>query len=156
MPSILMMLPLGAAFNPLYIGLVAGLGGAIGEMTAYVIGYTGRGIWNDNPNYIKSYRMVEKVGYAHCVPFFRDPDAARSYGDRCRHPAFARLEILPPLLVGENHQIYHPGLCRILGMGRFYQKSKSAGIIINYHDCCFDRVMGVLAIGAGTGKFNLG
>jgi len=36
MPSILMIIPLGATFNPLYIGLVAGVGGAIGEMTAYV------------------------------------------------------------------------------------------------------------------------
>jgi membrane protein YqaA with SNARE-associated domain len=62
MPSILMMLPLGAAFNPLYIGLVAGLGGAIGEMTAYIIGYTGRGIWNDNPNYIKAVGWLKRWG----------------------------------------------------------------------------------------------
>ena len=41
MPSILMILPLGAIFNPLYIGLAAGLGGALGEMTAYIAGYTG-------------------------------------------------------------------------------------------------------------------
>ena len=62
MPSILMILPLGATFNPLYIGLAAGLGGAIGEMTAYVAGYTGRGIWHDNPNYLKAKGWLKKWG----------------------------------------------------------------------------------------------
>jgi membrane protein DedA with SNARE-associated domain len=62
MPSILMILPLGATFNPLYIGLAAGLGGAIGEMTAYVAGYTGRGLWQDNPNYIKAVGWLKKWG----------------------------------------------------------------------------------------------
>ena len=62
MPSILMILPLGATFNPLYIGLVAGLGGALGEMTAYVVGYTGRGLWQDNPNYIKAVGWLKRWG----------------------------------------------------------------------------------------------
>ena len=62
MPSILMILPLGATFNPLYIGLAAGLGGALGEMTAYVIGYTGRGIWHDNPNYVKAVGWLKRWG----------------------------------------------------------------------------------------------
>jgi membrane protein YqaA with SNARE-associated domain len=62
MPSILMILPLGATFNPLYIGLAAGIGGAIGEMTAYVVGYSGRGIWHDNPNYIKAVGWLKKWG----------------------------------------------------------------------------------------------
>ena len=62
MPSILMILPLGATFNPLYIGLAAGLGGAIGEMTAYVAGYTGSGIWHDNPNYLKAKVWLKRWG----------------------------------------------------------------------------------------------
>jgi len=62
MPSILMILPLGATFNPLYIGLVAGLGGALGEMTAYIAGYTGRGLWQDNPNYIKAVGWLKRWG----------------------------------------------------------------------------------------------
>jgi len=62
MPSILMILPLGATFNPLYIGLAAGIGGAIGEMTAYIVGYSGRGIWNNNPNYIKAVGWLKKWG----------------------------------------------------------------------------------------------
>jgi membrane protein DedA with SNARE-associated domain len=62
MPSILMILPLGATFNPLYIGLVAGLGGALGEMMAYVVGYTGRGLWQDNPNYVKAVGWLKRWG----------------------------------------------------------------------------------------------
>ena len=62
MPNILMILPLGATFNPLFIGLAAGLGGAIGEMTGYVAGYTGRGIWSNNPNYLKAKGWLKKWG----------------------------------------------------------------------------------------------
>jgi membrane protein YqaA with SNARE-associated domain len=62
MPSILIIIPLGATFNPLYIGLAAGIGGAIGEMTAYVAGYSGSSIWRDNPNYIKAVAWLKKWG----------------------------------------------------------------------------------------------
>ena len=62
MPSILMIIPLGATFNPLYIGLVAGFGGAIGEMTAYVAGYSGRTIWHDNQAYQKAVGWLKKWG----------------------------------------------------------------------------------------------
>ena len=62
MPNILMILPLGATFNPLYIGLAAGIGGALGEMTAYVAGYSGSGIWHDNPNYLKAMGWLRKWG----------------------------------------------------------------------------------------------
>ncbi|MDD5288782.1 MAG: VTT domain-containing protein [Dehalococcoidales bacterium] len=62
MPSILIIFPLGATFNPLYIGLAAGVGGAIGEMTAYVAGYSGSGIWHNNPNYLKIKAWLQKWG----------------------------------------------------------------------------------------------
>jgi membrane protein DedA with SNARE-associated domain len=62
MPSILLVIPLGATFNPLYIGLAAGIGGAIGEMTAYIAGYSGRRIWNDSPNYLKAVAWLKKWG----------------------------------------------------------------------------------------------
>ena len=62
MPSILMIIPLGATFNPLLIGIVAGFGGAIGEMTAYVAGYSGRTIWRDNQAYQKAVGWLKKWG----------------------------------------------------------------------------------------------
>jgi membrane protein DedA with SNARE-associated domain len=62
MPSILLIIPLGATFNPLYIGLASGFGGSIGEMTTYVAGYSGREIWHDNPNYEKAKGWLKKWG----------------------------------------------------------------------------------------------
>ncbi|MDD5190972.1 MAG: VTT domain-containing protein [Dehalococcoidales bacterium] len=62
MPSLILIFPLGAAFNPVLVGLAAGAGGALGEMTAYIAGYSGRGIWHDNPNYIKAANWLKKWG----------------------------------------------------------------------------------------------
>ena len=62
MPSILIILSLGATFNPLYIGLAAGIGGAIGEMTAYAGGYSGRNVWHDNQNYLKAVSWLKRWG----------------------------------------------------------------------------------------------
>jgi VWFA-related protein len=44
MPGLVVLIPMGAAFNPFFIGLAAGVGGAMGEMTAYMAGYGGRGM----------------------------------------------------------------------------------------------------------------
>jgi membrane protein YqaA with SNARE-associated domain len=62
MPSLILLFPLGAAFNPVYVGIAAGFGGAIGEMTAYVAGYSGRGLWKDNPGYLKAVTWLKKWG----------------------------------------------------------------------------------------------
>lgn len=62
MPSILLVIPLGATFNPALIGLAAGTGGVIGEMTAYVAGYSGRRIWADSENYLKAETWLKKWG----------------------------------------------------------------------------------------------
>jgi membrane protein YqaA with SNARE-associated domain len=62
MPSLLIMLPLATVLNPLYIGLVAAAGGAMGEMTAYLAGYGGRGIWHENKNYIRAVAWLKKWG----------------------------------------------------------------------------------------------
>jgi len=71
MPSVILLFPLGAAFNPIYIGLTAGAGGALGELTAYLAGYSGRGLWHDNPNYIKAANWLKKWGvliiFIYCV-----------------------------------------------------------------------------------------
>ncbi len=62
LPNILMIIPLGATFNPLYIGLAAGIGGAIGEMTAYIAGYSGHKIWHDNQKYLQAGVWLKKWG----------------------------------------------------------------------------------------------
>jgi len=62
MPSLLIMLPLATVLNPLYVGLVAAGGGALGEMTAYLVGYSGRGIWRENKNYLRAVGWLRKWG----------------------------------------------------------------------------------------------
>jgi membrane protein YqaA with SNARE-associated domain len=62
MPSIMILLPMGAAFNPWLIGLAAGVGGAAGEMTAYLAGYSGRMIWHDNKAYLQAVAWLRKWG----------------------------------------------------------------------------------------------
>jgi len=62
MPSLILLFPIAAAFNPLYVGLAAGIGGAIGEMTAYAAGYSGSKLWQDNPNYLKAVAWLKKWG----------------------------------------------------------------------------------------------
>ena len=62
MPAIFLLFPLGAAFNPLYIGLAAGIGSAIGEMTSYAMGYSGRGIWKNNKTYQQAVAWLKKWG----------------------------------------------------------------------------------------------
>ncbi len=62
MPSLLLILPLATVLNPLFVGLVAAAGGAIGEMTAYLAGYSGRGIWGNNKAYLSAVKWLEKRG----------------------------------------------------------------------------------------------
>lgn len=64
MPSLIILLPIGAALNPLYVGLAAGVGGALGEMTAFAAGYSGRGIWRDNKRYQQAVTWLRRWGMA--------------------------------------------------------------------------------------------
>jgi membrane protein YqaA with SNARE-associated domain len=41
-PGLIIVFTLGAVLNPLLVGLVSGVGGTIGEMTGYMLGYGGR------------------------------------------------------------------------------------------------------------------
>jgi membrane protein YqaA with SNARE-associated domain len=41
-PSWILVAALGAILNPVLVGIVSGIGGTIGEMTGYVLGYGGR------------------------------------------------------------------------------------------------------------------
>lgn len=61
-PGFVVLFALGAAFNPLFIGLVSGLGGAIGEMSCYLLGYSGRGVASNRKLYDKAVQWLEKWG----------------------------------------------------------------------------------------------
>lgn len=61
-PTLLVILPLATVLNPFYLGVVAGVGGAIGELTAYLAGFSGRGIWGNNKAYLRAVTWIKKWG----------------------------------------------------------------------------------------------
>jgi len=62
MPGFLLLFALGAAFNPVLVGLAGAIGGTIGEMTCYLLGYSGRGVVQNRRLYDKSVKWLEKWG----------------------------------------------------------------------------------------------
>lgn len=62
MPGIIVLFALGATFNPWLIGITAGAGGAIGELTGYAAGFSGRRILRNNSLYIRSVGWLRKWG----------------------------------------------------------------------------------------------
>ena len=64
---------LGAAFNPLLIGLAAAVGGAFGELTGYAAGFSGRGIVKNNAAYNSAVRWVRKWGWMVLLVFTVTP-----------------------------------------------------------------------------------
>jgi len=43
MPGLLLLMPLGTALNPFLVGLIGAAGGTVGEITGYILGYSGGG-----------------------------------------------------------------------------------------------------------------
>jgi len=50
-PFLVLVYAMGAVLNPLLVGLVAGLGGTLGELTGYVAGYSGRALIENRERY---------------------------------------------------------------------------------------------------------
>jgi len=72
-PGTVVLFSLGATFNPLLVGLAGGVGGGIGELTAYLAGYTGRGIWKDNRSYENAVGWLRKWGSVFVFVFAATP-----------------------------------------------------------------------------------
>ncbi len=72
-PGIVVLFALGAAFNPLFIGLVSGIGGAIGEMSCYLLGYSGRGVVSNRKLYANVMQWLEKWGVLTIFVFAATP-----------------------------------------------------------------------------------
>jgi membrane protein DedA with SNARE-associated domain len=55
---------LGGVLNPPIVGAVAGIGEAIGAVTAYFTGYSGRGLFRDNKNrlFLRFNEMLQRHG----------------------------------------------------------------------------------------------
>jgi uncharacterized membrane protein YdjX (TVP38/TMEM64 family) len=61
-PGVAIIYAMGAVFNPLYVGLAAGTGGAIGELSGFLAGFSGQAIVEKTHIYDRTKPWVEKYG----------------------------------------------------------------------------------------------
>lgn len=62
-PGFLILVALGTVFNPILIGLTGALGGALGETTGYILGYSGRIAIKSNKTYARAELWMKKRGF---------------------------------------------------------------------------------------------
>jgi uncharacterized membrane protein YdjX (TVP38/TMEM64 family) len=61
-PGVAIIYAMGAVFNPIYVGIVAGTGGAIGELSGFLAGFSGQVIVERTHVYERVKPWVEKYG----------------------------------------------------------------------------------------------
>ena len=61
-PGMLLIFALGAVFNPVLVGLIAAFGGTLGEITGFILGYSGRRILTSEKIYNKAEKWLKKWG----------------------------------------------------------------------------------------------
>lgn len=61
-PGIALVIAAGATLDPIMIGVIAGAGAALGELTGYLIGQGGQGLVSDKPIYWKIEKLMRKSG----------------------------------------------------------------------------------------------
>ena len=62
-PSLATACAAGIFLEPPYVALVAGSAGAVGELTGYFLGYSGRGVLDQNRLYQRMVRWVRRRGW---------------------------------------------------------------------------------------------
>lgn len=61
-PGLALTFAFGAVFHPIGVALAAGSGAALGELTGYLAGFSGRGVFDDNPTYNRIVAWTERYG----------------------------------------------------------------------------------------------
>jgi uncharacterized membrane protein YdjX (TVP38/TMEM64 family) len=61
-PGVAIIYAMGAVFNPLWVGLAAGTGGAFGELSGYLAGFSGQAVVEKTNVYERFQPYVEKYG----------------------------------------------------------------------------------------------
>jgi membrane protein DedA with SNARE-associated domain len=61
-PGLLIVFSMGARFNPLWVGIAAGLGATIGELSGYLAGFSGQAIIENRQMYERMVRWMKKNG----------------------------------------------------------------------------------------------
>jgi membrane protein YqaA with SNARE-associated domain len=62
-PGLALLIGLGNTFNPFLVALFGGIGGALGEVTGYLLGRSGRGITSNNKWYARAENWMKKRGF---------------------------------------------------------------------------------------------
>ncbi len=61
-PGFLVTLVAGGIFNPFLVALAAAAGAALGELTGYLAGYSGRGVVERSPSYERLEKLMKRYG----------------------------------------------------------------------------------------------
>ena len=61
-PGVAVVFAMGDIFNPIFVALAAGTGGAIGELSGYMAGFSGQAIVENTQTYNRVLPWVEKYG----------------------------------------------------------------------------------------------
>ena len=61
-PGILLIIALGATLNPVLLGLISAAGGTIGEISGYILGYSGHGFASNNKILIRAEQWMRRRG----------------------------------------------------------------------------------------------
>jgi len=62
-PGIAVVFAMGAIFNPVFIALAAGAGGALGELSGYLAGFSGQSVLERTKIYDKYHSWIQKNGF---------------------------------------------------------------------------------------------
>jgi len=58
-PGVMVVFTMGAVFNPILIALFAGLGAAVGELSGYLVGFSGQGLAERSKNLVRISDWME-------------------------------------------------------------------------------------------------
>ena len=61
-PGLVIVFSMGAKFTPLLVGIAAGLGATIGELSGYLAGFSGQAVIEDQKRYDQLVRWMQKNG----------------------------------------------------------------------------------------------
>jgi membrane protein YqaA with SNARE-associated domain len=61
-PGIAVVFAMGAALDPVWLGIVAGVGSTLGELSGYIAGASGRALIVDQPHAQRLTRLTQKYG----------------------------------------------------------------------------------------------
>ncbi len=104
-PSLALVFAMGSALPPLFVGLAAGAGEALGELTGYAAGFSGRAVIEDRKTFLRLEAWMKRAGgittfvlSAIPNPFVRPG----RHGRRCT--ALSPLALPAGLLAGQDAQ----------------------------------------------------